>query len=243
MKQILFYIAFIFALSSCELVTSIAPDLIGHEGEPIPVDSIPQDTIPQDTVPLPAIIDTCTGLINYTSPQFIRGAILLKPPPTNPVWRIGYDWNNISGSDPCALLAAYYPGLPCELYYNGGTAWTIIITGTSDYAEMNKSYRSLWARNADGTKVSSTWSKQRLNQWGSVSASQFIDLIDQYKSVTYVGFAYTSYTCEEYTAIIQHLLDLCIDGTGRTFDAKAIPCSIDPAYYEALQNNNWTVLL
>lgn len=237
MKNILFLIA-LFALQSCELVTSIAPDLIGHEAEPIPVDTIPQDTLPIE----PAVIDTCTDLVNYTSPLFIRGVILLKPPPANPVWRLGYDWNNISASDPCELLAAYYPGLPCDVYYNGGTAWSIIITGTNDYAELNKSYRSLWSRNADGTKVSSTWSNKRLNQWGSVTTSQFITLLDTYKSVTYVGFAYTSYTCEEYTAIIQHILDLCIDGTGRTFDAKAIPCSIDPAYYEALQNNNWAVL-
>lgn len=192
------YILSIFLISaiwSCQLPSIYNPhwDDSDYVEQPEPIDTIPVDTV--------EVVDTCTGYIEYTDPQFSTLYIKFDTPQDSVIWQGG----GISSYD-LGEVVQHITSLPFTFGTSPIGAW-VIIKGTNNHGQ----FQTKVFTTTPGGKWYFGTGKQFLMNCGA-SSEQFTTNINLYQSFDFVSFYGTAWDSIEYVTVCREILKDCHAG-------------------------------
>ncbi len=222
MRTLLTAIALI-GMIGCELPTVFGPpaDWSYHPPQPIeePIDTIPVDTI----VP----IDTCTELIEYTTPAFVTLYMKFDEPQDSVLWEGGgiqsYDLKEV---------VQHITGLQAKVDTSpiGGS---VLLLGTNNHTQFQL---KIFAR-IGGYKWYMGTATQSLILPGS-DAAYYKAAINDYPSFDMFSFFGSDITCEQGVGLCREVLKDC--HAGRWYaDLFYLPCQPPQTVRDSLDLYGW----
>ncbi len=201
---------------SCQLPTIYDPHWNDSDWIPMP------DPIVVDTVP---VVDTCTGYIEYTDPQFSTLYIKFDTPQDSVLWQGG----GISSYD-LGEVVQHITSLPFQFGTSPIGAW-VIIKGTNNHSQ----FQTKVFTTTPGGKWYFGTGRQFLILPGATS-SEFIENINLYPSFDFVSFYGTYYDSTTNAAVMHEILKDCHGGRWYAdlyFIQNEIPFITIDSFYQA----------